>query len=136
MMKRVILYVLFVVFAVSATAKPFKVVDLGTATHNTTDTVTGTKAFELNYKGQEDTASVLIDPINGSGSLDTAYVTYLTRNGIEVATDVVTSFTTAGTGVYFNIPMNKHFPASVKTRVLLKYTHNGKSTSKLYYIIY
>lgn len=135
-MKKVILYVLFVVFTVSITAKPFKVVDVGTVSHNTADTISGTKSFNLTYKGLEDTISVIVEPLSGFGSLDTAFVSYFTRNDMKVRTDTVTSFTTAGKGVYFNVAIDKYFPVAIKTDVFLKYTHNGKSRSKLYYIIY
>ena len=136
-MKQVILYVLFVVLAVTATAKPFKVANVATVGHTKTDTIKGTQTFDLSYKGDMDTVVAFFEGTVGFAKLDTAFVTYFTQNGNVVSTDIITSFTSYGTKTKAAvIKIDKQFPAAVSTRVLLKYTLQGITSGKIYYIIY
>jgi hypothetical protein len=135
-MKRVILYVLFVVFAVSVTAKPFNVVDVATFNYTKTDTVTLTHGFNLSYKGSQDTLMLGFEPSVGSAVLNAVYVNYVSKTGHVLTTDTISSITTLGKLTYTTIKIDKRFPMSVNMRIVAKYKHNGKSTGNLYYIIY
>ena len=135
-MKKVILYVLVVLFTIGVTAKPFNVVDVATFEHTKADTVTLTHGFNLGYKGSQDTAVVMYEPNSGSTTLTAVYVAYVSKSGTVLQTDTISSISTLGTLKYANVKLDKKFPMAVQTRVTAKYKHNGKSIGKLYYIIF
>jgi hypothetical protein len=84
-----------------------------------------------------DTVVAFFEGTVGFAKLDTAFVTYFTQNGNVVSTDIITSFTSYGTKTKAAvIKIDKQFPAAVSTRVLLKYTLQGITSGKIYYIIY